>query len=410
MASTNSLSRKIEQNGVVSPSNNEAHAKLIAELQGQVMHVPNMLSLFPTWPSGGRNKYYKRLKARLDEIVASVYPDEASRRRAGKNDFAFFASIWYPEVEYESLFVAGIFSYWIFAFDDLMDANDEDLSMDLSASARYREQTLDYTRYWLGLEPLKPQTSTLAKLSSWLLPASRGEKGEKGWSHALLSYLGIKSKREPVAPNLPCSTFKEFGQAVHRNHSKAFREGLAKELKDYFDHCEIEQKERLTGKTSVDFDSYVAIRYYTSAVRIYCYITQITYGIEIPQQILDSPEMQALWKEVDINIIIGNDVLSVKKELAAGCVHNAVPVLYHQGRPLDAVIPELMRRLETCRDRFDEAAVVVQKVCSKESEKVQEDLVKYIDGLRTIATGTIDFCKIAERYGLTSYFNDDEAI
>lgn len=62
-------SNKLAENDVVPLSNNEPHAKLIAELQGQVMRVPDMLGLFPSWPSGGRNKYYKRLKARFDEIA-----------------------------------------------------------------------------------------------------------------------------------------------------------------------------------------------------------------------------------------------------------------------------------------------------------------------------------------------------
>jgi hypothetical protein len=63
-----------QQGGQTSPSNNEAHAKLIAELQGQVMHVPDMLSLFPNWPSCGRNKFYNRLKVEIDGIVQRYLP------------------------------------------------------------------------------------------------------------------------------------------------------------------------------------------------------------------------------------------------------------------------------------------------------------------------------------------------
>ena len=106
----------------------------------------------------------------------------------------------------------------------------------------------------------------------------------------------------------------------------AFREGLAREIRDYLDHCEIEQKERLTGKTSPNFESYVAIRFYTSAVRMYCYITQYVpsfqprgstlpqgrtkmyprtaYGIELPMRMLMSSDMQTLWQEINLNIIM----------------------------------------------------------------------------------------------------------
>lgn len=86
-----------------------------------------------------------------------------------------------------------------------------------------------------------------------------------------------------------------------------------------------------------------------------------------------------------------NDILSLKKELAGGCVHNAVAVMYHQGKPLDSVIPELMAKLEACRDSFDETADRVCQLASSANKQDRDDILRFIDGLRTIATGTIDF-------------------
>ena len=57
--------------------NHETHAKLIAELQGQTVHVPDMMAYLANWPSCGRNKYYKRLKARLDKIVERLVARDA---------------------------------------------------------------------------------------------------------------------------------------------------------------------------------------------------------------------------------------------------------------------------------------------------------------------------------------------
>jgi len=104
---------------------------------------------------------------------------------------------------------------------------------------------------------------------------------------------------------------------------------------------------------------------------------------------MKSAQMQALWDEITIIIIIINDILSVKKELAGGCVHNAIPVMYSQGQPLDVVISELLSRLEACRDRFDETADRVLEMARSAAER--SDLLKFIDGLRTNATGTIEF-------------------
>jgi len=50
-----------------------------------------------------------------------------------------------------------------------------------------------------------------------------------------------------------------------------------------------------------------------------------------------------------------------------------------------------MEKLEACRDRFDEIAQTIQKKAAGAKPKVRADLAKYIDGLRTIATGTMEF-------------------
>ena len=72
-------------------------------------------------------------------------------------------------------------------------------------------------------------------------------------------------------------------------------------------------------------------------------------------------------------------------------MHNAIPVMYNQGQPLDTVIPKLMKELEASRDHFDEAALEVQRISNRISPEVREQLAKYMDGLRTIAGGTVEF-------------------
>jgi len=61
------------------------------------------------------------------------------------------------------------------------------------------------------------------------------------------------------------------------------------------------------------------------------------------------------------------------------------------------VIPELARRLEESRDRFDEAATAVEKLVigHKDTDKIRQDLDMFIDGLRTIGTGTMEFTYVA---------------
>ncbi|KAK3325939.1 isoprenoid synthase domain-containing protein [Apodospora peruviana] len=285
-------------------TNNQNHLNLIAEIQGQAMHVPDIA----------------RTVCQLAAVCA--YSDEKLLKRASKNDYALFTSIWFPEADWNRFAAVGVFFWWLFTIDDLMDMNEEDVSLDFAASCRFREQVTDYTRHWLCLESADDArhgaaASVARSFLSWV-PFSFG-----------VQHL---PQAEPPSPDPRCSVFKEFGNAVVGSYSKVgFRQGLQKELEDYIAYCEVEQRDRLTGRTPDSLDEYMETRSYTSAVRVCCYIVQIAFGIELPMWLLQAPEMQILWKEININIIFGNDMLSIKKELVGGCVHNSIPILYHSG-------------------------------------------------------------------------------
>ncbi|KAK0732282.1 isoprenoid synthase domain-containing protein [Lasiosphaeris hirsuta] len=395
-------------------SKSELHAKLITDLKGQVMHVPDMQAMFPNWPSGGRNKYYKRLKARLDEITETVYPTEELRRGPAKHDFAFFTSMYatpplphqrcpppalsltltphltthlqdtadhgptslFPDADWDEFYTCGLFNFWLFHCDDAMDEEQGSVALGLAASCRYRRQVLEYTRHCLDLPgPTDPPAGVVSGLL-WRL-------GLRGGGPAAA----------PPRPNLPNGVFEEFGRRVRVEAGEAFRWGLYKEIEDYICGCEAEQKERLAGEMAGDLESYLRVRRSTSGVRHYGYITQLGLGMRLPIRTLQSAQMQALWDEMNLIIIIQNDILSLRKELTGGCVHNAVAVMYNQGRRLDDVVRELMTRLEASRDRFDELADGVSEMAGGADKK---ELLRYIDGLRTSNTGTLEFCALME--------------
>jgi len=60
-------------------------------------------------------------------------------------------------------------------------------------------------------------------------------------------------------------------------------------------------------------------------------------------------------------------------------------------------MPELARRLEESRDRFDEAAIAVEKlvVGRQDTDKLRQDLDIFVDGLRTMGTWTMEFTYVA---------------
>ena len=100
-----------------------------------------------------------------------------------------------------------------------MDENEDSLALDFDSSCRYREQVLQHTRYWLGLDPVPHQRSVIAKAASWFLPNPK----EKGVASYLLSYLGLRPELEPPYPNKLCVALEGFGRLVQSAHSQGIR-------------------------------------------------------------------------------------------------------------------------------------------------------------------------------------------
>jgi hypothetical protein len=80
-------------------------------------------------------------------------------------------------------------------------------------------------------------------------------------------------------------------------------------------------------------------------------------------------------------------VLSLKKEMATGCMISLIPVLYRQGVEFDDIVPELIDELLNVRRRFDEAAETLERAC-RGDHQLLKDLRTYLDVCRTNSTGT----------------------
>ena len=72
---------------------------------------------------------------------------------------------------------------------------------------------------------------------------------------------------------------------------------------------------------------------------------------------------------------------------------------------MDAVVPKLIVDLVACRDRFDALAAKIEKAAADETPNVRQDLRIYIDGLRTIATGTMEFTCVSRLKLTVRLFN-----
>lgn len=101
-----------------------------------------------------------------------------------------------------------------------------------------------------------------------------------------------------------------------------------------------------------------------------------------------------------------NDILSLKKEIvclplrcfrlntdavqATDCVVNLVPVLYKSGKPLEKVVPYLIKEMHASRDRLDSAAAKLDAM-TRDDPQLNESVMKFIDGIRIMDTGTLGY-------------------
>lgn len=67
---------------------------------------------------------------------------------------------------------------------------------------------------------------------------------------------------------------------------------------------------------------------------------------------------------------------------------NIVPVLYNTGMSLDLVISSLMEEMHRSRDRLDNMAAKLD-VATKTDLQLNADVIKFIDGVRIMGTGTL---------------------
>lgn len=77
-----------------------------------------------------------------------------------------------------------------------------------------------------------------------------------------------------------------------------------------------------------------------------------------------------------------------EKLQATDCVVNVVPVLYNTGKSLQNVVTYLTEEMHASRDRLDSAAAKLNDM-TRNDPKLNKDVLKFIDGIRIMDTGTL---------------------
>ncbi|KAM0353522.1 hypothetical protein ACHAPU_001534 [Fusarium lateritium] len=329
-----------------------SQAAIVSALRGQTLRIPNLFTLFRSWPNpqGRVNSHHEHVKPIVDQAVdrmAVTYPLIA-RRKA--DDIAHLACSLYPQAPKPQIEALTLYTTWLVCWDDAVDANEGDLAGDFARAERWRRLTMRMVR-----EALAVDEACIAELDG-----------------------------DPIN-----GVFRDFGSRMCETAQRDQRRLLHDEIQFFTESCAVEQELRLASHVP-DFEPYIKLRIGTVGGRMLCSLVPYATQERLPGALSSAPEINQIWTQVCVLLSLLNDILSLKKELRTDCVINAVAAMMEPDMALDMVVTRLEERMGLTVKELDDAA---QKLFEKTEshEDLKPPVKRYVDGCRAIVTGTLNF-------------------
>ncbi|KAH8891514.1 terpenoid synthase [Thozetella sp. PMI_491] len=344
---------------------------LASRVRGETLIVPNLSGLFRRWPSAV-NPHYPAAEAIIDAKIREWIHEEHLRRRLRKVNLAMFCSSWYPKASLDRLLTLAYYTMWLFLWDDGIEEMAKESSGDtgLNDVKELHHRASEYVAFHLGL---------------------------------------IESRDEPAAPTRYFGLFKHAATTLRIAMTPRKREAFLDQLKIYMRCCEVEQGYLRAGKLPTVHD-YWQHRLGTSSIYTYCCLIEYMAAQAAPPKILLAPAMGIVWTEFNRNIIIINDVLSLKKEVRAASLHSLVPIAMNEkGLRLSDATADALALLRVSADNFDLAARRLENMVVGSSED-HAAVKTYLDVVRTNMTGNYLWSLTSDRYGVTSHIREDGSL
>ncbi|KAI1022551.1 hypothetical protein LB503_000776 [Fusarium chuoi] len=347
-------------------------AAIVDALRGQTLQIPNLHNMFCGWPNpqGQLNRHHEHVTPTVNRVVgrmATAYPLIAHRK---KDDIASLACSLYPQARRRQLEALTLYTTWLVCWDDAVDANEGDLAGDFVRAERWRGQTMRMVREALAVDEM-----------------STSEAADD----------------DPIN-----GVFREFGARFCQTAPRDQRRLLYDEIQFFINSCAAEQKLRLSSRIP-DYEPYMKMRIGTVGGRMLCSLVPYATDQRLPGALSSAPEMVHLWTQVSILQSLMNDMLSLKKELRTDCVINAVAAIMEPGMSLDDVIAKLEERMKMAVNNFDDAAnMLLHK--TEFQEQTHPIVKRYVDGCRSIVTGTLRFTLTSPRYNIQKLIEEDGSL
>ncbi|KAK0641248.1 isoprenoid synthase domain-containing protein [Cercophora newfieldiana] len=342
-------------------------------LTGQQLQIPNLTPVFTHWRQGV-NHCYERLKMLVDERLGSLVRDEVVLKKVKAGNMGLFASCLFPDLEYDKLQVAALFTIWLFLWDDVVDGGgggDDDVFegkggevSEVRKAERYRDRSLQFVRFCL---------------------------------------LGGSEEVRPEALSAACGLFAEVARGIHGEDEGRKRQFL-QSIEEYMEACVVEARWRVSGRLP-RVEEFYGFRLNTAGVEMLLDLSEMLNEVRLPEEFFESGEVRDMKRFANMIGIIINELFSLKKELKDTIAFNLIPIMM-QTHDLDlaSATSEVLTSLQSHVRDFDRSASALRSGAGRDTAK-QVD--KLIAAYQALVTCVLTFSVKSPRYGLLKDRRDD---
>jgi hypothetical protein len=251
------------------------------------------------------------------------------------------------------------------------------------------------------LEPLNVVVDWNCWLFLWDDQCDEGQLGREpdrlAAAHA--RYIEILHGSEASARDMRMS----FALEDIRNRMLAMRRGpwfdrFVRSVHQYFDACVWEATNRKNG-TIPGVDQYIEKRLASGAVYTDVELFELSDDVVLPDDVRSSEIIQELTRIANDVVCWSNDIVSHRKEMLRGDVHNLVLVLQHERK---IPLPEAIQRAAAMNAAEMQRFISWEQRLPRYEPDIQRNVERYVRLLRAWMRGNIDWALGSRRYKLGS--------
>ncbi|KAF1954078.1 terpenoid synthase, partial [Byssothecium circinans] len=330
--------------------------QLLASLHGQIIRIPDLAPLFAHWPTK-TNPELDTIRTHIRDWI-DAYAPPSTLQALQSSDIGLFGATWWPNSPFQKLRIITYLAIWLFTWDDEIDINDGTMWDEFGAAQIYRDQTLAYVRYTLGIDTKSPEVT----------------------NRVILNFA-------PIGASLKAAYTREQKQRIYE------------EMRFFMEMSEREQQLRLSGIIP-SVDEFWNYRLGSSAVTVCLAFHEFSYeNMHLPASFHEDSDVKSIIRYTNMIVSATNDLFSVKKEIERDAVDSLIPIMYyHVGGTVQAAVDEVVMFIKKEIKAFDAAAERLDRKYQDAESDMRRQVRVYVEGCKYTTTGNLTWSLSTKRY------------